>query len=349
MTKIQNQKLTNIVILRNVLIVLLVLYHAFAPYSGSWIRIDGFPEIKAYWWLDRLSYAFLLELFVFISGYVFGYQVRIKGENKLEAKNLFLNKFKRLIIPSVVFSFFYILLYKNINQSFNKTCYDLLNGVAHMWFLPMLFWCFVAIWIIERLHLKPRFVITILVFAALVSFLPLPLRIGSSMYYMLFFYVGYILQKDNISLERFYTRGYVIAFVISFCVLFYLLTLLKERIDVTIIMGGNQLVIKAIVASIKKTIQLVYSSVGIVMMLSLVGYFEKNHFVPKWMEKTAILSFGVYLFQQFILWGLYYHSSLPVLVGAYWLPVVGFICALFGSLLLSVAFRITKIGRFLIG
>ena len=131
--------LTNVSIIRPILLVLLVFYHAFAIYSGAWAPIEGYPEVPAYWWLDKLSYAFMLEMFVFISGYVFGFQVRAKGEEKLKAKNLLWGKFKRLMIPCMVFSLLYILLFGNITQPVHKTLYSLVNGVGHMWFLPMLF------------------------------------------------------------------------------------------------------------------------------------------------------------------------------------------------------------------
>ena len=147
---LSNKRLADVVVIRNILIVLLVFYHAFAIYSGAWSPIKGFPEIKTYWWLDKLSYAFMLELFVFVSGYVFGYQVRVKGESKLQAKDLFWGKFKRLMIPCMVFSLLYILLFGHITQPIQKTLYGLMNGVGHMWFLPMLFWCFVGTWIIEK-------------------------------------------------------------------------------------------------------------------------------------------------------------------------------------------------------
>ena len=228
-----NKRLSDVTLIRNILIILLVFYHAFAIYSGAWAPIKGFPEIRVYWWLDKLSYAFMLELFVFISGYVFGYQVRIKGEKKLQAKELFWGKFKRLIIPSMVFSLLYILLLKDIQQPIYKTTYDLLNGVGHMWFLPMLFWCFVGVWIIEKIHLRPKWAIPILVLASLCSFLPLPLRMGTAMYYMVFFYVGYVIQRNDVSLDCLYTKRSAIITTLSFIILFPALTLLKERIGTT--------------------------------------------------------------------------------------------------------------------
>lgn len=218
-------------VIRPILIVLLVFYHAFAPFSGAWEPIEGYPIIKTYWWLDKLSYAFMLEMFVFVSGYVFGYQVRIKGESKLEAKNLFWGKFKRLMIPCMVFSLLYILLLGDITQPVTKTIYDLVNGAGHMWFLPMLFWCFAGVWVIEKLKLKPKWVIPVLVLCSVFSSVPLPLRLGSAMYYMLFFYVGYLLQKADVSFDRFYTMKHCVVALIAFCVLFPTLTMLKANIS----------------------------------------------------------------------------------------------------------------------
>lgn len=344
------QILPDVVVIRNILIVLLVFYHAFAIYSGAWKPIDGFPEIKIYWWLDKLSFAFMLELFVFISGYVFGFQVRIKGDSKLQAKILFWGKFKRLIIPSIIFSLLYILLLGNIRQPIQKTVYDLFNGYAHMWFLPMLYWCFVGVWIIEKIHLKSKWAILLLVVATMGSFLPLPLRMGEAMYYMLFFYIGYVIQKKELSLDWLYSKRYAIISSIAFIILFPSLTLLKEQFG-TIQMGGgdNQLVIKVVIAIAQQVLKLVYAFVGIVMMLSLVGCYLKRHVVPKLMEQIGALSFGVYLFQQFILKGLYDHTILPTLLGCYWLPWVGFIIAMVGSIIISLLFIKTKTGRFLIG
>lgn len=237
-----SQRLDNITIIRNILIVLLVFYHAFAIYSGAWAPIQGFPEVSVYWWLDKLSYAFMLELFVFVSGYVFGYQVRVKGESKLQAKDLFWGKFKRLMMPCVVFSLLYILLLGDITQPIQKSLYGLVNGVGHMWFLPMLFWCFVGIWIIEKLHLKPKFVIPLLCVVSIGSFLPLPLQMTATMYYMLFFYVGYILQRNEVSLDRYYTDRFAVVSIVSFCVFFPSLTILKEQVAIATSGGGGVII-----------------------------------------------------------------------------------------------------------
>ena len=239
--------LTDVAIIRPLLIVLLVFYHAFAIYSGAWEPIAGYPDILAYWWLDKLSYAFMLETFVFVSGYVFGYSVRTKGENKLKAGILFWGKFKRLILPSMVFSLLYILLLGNIKQPIVKTLYDVVNGYGHMWFLPMLFWCFAGVWIIEKLKIRPRFVLPILFICSICSFVPLPLQMGPAMYFMVFFYVGYIIQKKEIKLQKYYKPGRcALTLFAVFAIVFPALTLFRENADTLIYWGGtdNQLVVK---------------------------------------------------------------------------------------------------------
>lgn len=339
--------LSNVAIIRPILLMQLVFYHAFAPFSGAWKPIEGYPAIRTYWWLDKLSYAFMLETFVFVSGYVFGFQVRTKGANKLTAKNLMWGKFKRLMIPCVVFSFLYIFLFGDITQPFYKTIYSLFNGVGHMWFLPMLFWCFVGVWVIERLRLKAKWVILVLILLSICSFLPLPLQMGVAMYYMLFFYLGYILQKENISPDKFYTLKHCIILFIAFCVLFPTLTIIREKIGCLI---GGGIITKAVLLSLSNVARIIYSSVGLAMIFCVVGTARKNsEYLPIWVIYVGNLCLGVYLFQQFILNAIYYHTSSPMTINPFVLPWVGFLVTLLASLILSWMFSKTRVGHFLIG
>lgn len=341
--------LTEVAIIRPILIVLLVFYHAFAIYSGAWEPIDGISEVKAYWWLDKLSYAFMLEMFVFISGYVYGYQVRTKGECKLNAKDLFGGKFKRLIIPSMVFSLIYIILFQDVlHQSVLSTIYGVVAGTGHMWFLPMLFWCFAFLWLIERMNLRPRIIMPLLCILSIISFVPLPFHMGHTLYYMFFFYVGYIMQKHNVDVTCFYKPRVVVLLTITFMVLFVSFTLINKNFDM---FNGEQLAIKVLRNSMSRLYKILYSSVGIAMLFTMVGVMEQRRTKP--LDDCFIelggLCMGVYLFQQFILKALYNCSEFVFLFGTYWLPWVGFVIALLGSLLFSWLFHKTKIGRFLIG
>lgn len=84
--------LEDVVVLRLSLIVLLVLYHSFCIFSGAWEVPKDYPLIPIYWWIAKTSYMFMLETFVFISGYLFGFQVQKNGIGIICFKNTILKK-----------------------------------------------------------------------------------------------------------------------------------------------------------------------------------------------------------------------------------------------------------------
>ena len=347
--------LINVIYIRLLLILLLVFYHAFAIYGGSWPPVEAMgqlQDIKLYYWLDKLSYACLLEMFVFISGHVFGYQVRTKGESKLEAKNLLLGKFKRLLVPSMFFSLLYILLFEDTSQPMFSILYSIVKGVGHMWFLPMLFWCFLFVWIIERLHLSWKFILPTLTVLSLCSVIPLPLQLAQSFYYMLFFYVGYILQRENFEIKK--NKGLVVAIsFVVFAILFPLITIYCE--DIPRPGGGNYEVATILWAIVRNGGYLLISTLGIIFIWGIItvlleGYSQSDSYtIPKWLIETSKLCMGVYIFQQFILKFVWYNTTLPSILGIYIAPWVFFIITLIISLICSFIIRKTALGRFLIG
>lgn len=183
--------LEDVVFMRVVLIVLLVLYHSFAIFNGAREKLADYPDIPAYWWIATSSYAFMLEAFVFISGYVFGHQVKNKGDDILSFNYLIVRKAKRLLLPGLFFSMIYYALFYDIHRPMTEIAYSILNGCGHLWFLPMLFWCFVGIYVIEKLRMRGKWLFAVIVLCSICSFLPLPLRMNNALYYFLFFYIGY--------------------------------------------------------------------------------------------------------------------------------------------------------------
>lgn len=138
--------------MRTILALLIVFMHSFTCYNGSWEQPAGYVDIPLYKWLARFSFAFTLEAFVFISGYLFAFQQTNSNFTK-GIIELFFNKLKRLILPSIIFSIFYFILfysYKNIGN----TIFSIINGCGHMWFLPMLFWCFIGGWLLEQTKIR---------------------------------------------------------------------------------------------------------------------------------------------------------------------------------------------------
>lgn len=180
------QQLDEIVFIRLSLIVFLVLYHSFCLYTGAWEQLQDLPKIPAYMWISYTSYSFMLESFVMISGYLFAFQL---SKREIRWRYLINNKLKRLVVPSAVFSIAYILAFYPKPYSFS-VLYDIINGVGHMWFLPMLFWCFVFTHCLYKYRSSEKIFLFGLFFLTFVPNLPLFLRISNSLHYMFFFYLG---------------------------------------------------------------------------------------------------------------------------------------------------------------
>ena len=150
------QNLDEISLIRLVLIIVLVLYHSFAPWCEAWRPFVGYTVSEAYWWIGTLSYSFMLPAFVFMSGYIYAFQRETLLRNSF--KSLVVGKIKRLYVPSIIFSVLYLMLITAFDVDFKKNIKSILEGVGHMWFLPMLFWCFIFMHIL--LNIKERYLKT---------------------------------------------------------------------------------------------------------------------------------------------------------------------------------------------
>lgn len=346
--KLKQNILYEVIPIRLFLIILLVFYHAFAIFSGAWKPISCYPEIKLYAVLDKLSYACLLETFVFISGYILGYQVWLRGKDSvLNFKKILIGKFKRLLVPSILFSFIYLCCFGDMTKPIPLLLYDIINGVGHMWFLPMLFWCFIFIVFIERMNITYNWMILLIVALIYFSVLPLPFRFGVALYYFLFFYVGYIFQKNQLIIKCSCTKLKLFISLIAFLGIFALKYLfdgfynynnLNEQMFLKIVFYIAQISLKAICAFL-----------GIFLLLHISIFLVNKKMRNIW-NNLLLLSeccFGIYLFQQFIL-QYFNRSNLPYLINPYLYPWVSFILCMLISIVVTFFFRKTKIGKQLI-
>lgn len=172
--------------IRPILIILMVLYHALCIHTGNWRILEGMTVIPVYRELGRLAYSFMLESFVFVSGYVWAYQRETRGK-KEGFLLLCKKKALRLVVPYLLFGVFYMLLFMRHETGI----LGVIEGSSHLWFLLMLFWCFLIGWCIMQLKLSPKIVISVLYLICLVRPVGLPLRLSYTMYYLPFFFWGY--------------------------------------------------------------------------------------------------------------------------------------------------------------
>lgn len=338
----QRQNLDEVSFIRPILIVLLVLYHALAPWCGAWRVFDGYESNEVYWWIGKTAYSFMLPMFVFISGYVWAFQRESLG--KVDSlKQLALKKFKRLYIPSLLFSVMYVLLfhghYWGSGSNVLALGVDVLSGYAHMWFLPMLFWTFLITWCILRINkrwLRWSIVVALCIF----SFLPIPFGISTACFYIIYFYAGYEVLILSSKLKKCSTFKLMIVQWIIFILFFVLLTILNEELKQYY--SNSSLIIKLIGVVTTNVITKVYGFLGIFALYSTSIFYTTKHQISNTIVEIGGYCFGVYLFQQFILHALYYHTVLPGRIGSDMLPWCGFAITLIVSILLSYIVRQTK-------
>lgn len=338
-TNRSNNTLYEVVYVRLFLITALVFYHAFAIFSGAWEPNSGYPKIQVYSVMDKLSYACLLETFVFISGYILGYQVTKKGEEYIHTKCFIIKKIKRLLMPSILFSVLYILMFDKGDWLALPTIYEVLSGAGHMWFLPMLFWCFLFVYLFKRVKVSNRTLLIITPLLICLSALPLPFRLESAMYFFPFFWGGYCVRKYNLNWS--YKAKMVIP-VIAVC--FVLVFILKLNLNAFYLVEGGVLV-KIINVTMTLFCRFLCAVFGIYLLMISALKLAKTKVGIKQMILVQLSDccFGVYIFQQFVLM-LVERTELSKNLSPYIYPWVTFLIALFMSLMLTIFLRRTKVG-----
>lgn len=342
-----SKQLDEINLLRPIVIILLIIVHSFTMYAGGWNKPEGIHDVRAYFWISKLSFSCMLEAFVFISGYLFAFQIHVLRK-KCTFWGLLTSKFKRLIIPSIIFSILYSLFFYTKQFHIIQYLYDIVNGLGHMWFLPMLFWCFMFSYILMHIEIREGFKLLLLVSLAICSFLPLPFRVSSACYYLLFFYLGFYLLSYKELLLKCINGKRIILGIIVFIVLFIPLTLLREYIFNLETSNILYKVLKFVISTLSKVL---YATAGLVVFYFWSIYYTRiiKTTLPSWLMNFNALCFGIYLYQQFILKYLYYKTSLPVILGSYWLPIFGCVITLVFSVILSKLSLRTKVGKYLLG
>lgn len=340
-----------VVLMRPIVIFLLVFYHAFIIYTGGWSEPAGFENVIVYEYLADLSYAFMLESFVFLSGYLFGYQQivldRYKSCDLLEGGGrLLISKFKRLIIPSVIFGSIYFACFYSYKTVLG-TCYAILNGVGHLWFLPMLFWCFSLTWLLVYWQIKESRKVVLLLCAMVLMFLPLPLRLNVAFYYLPFFYAGFLCWEKR---QTLYCRATPLTLSCLWCIfalLFFLKTFIVDSVEFSFFQ--DRYFDRCFILGIRMMCRIFCAGAGVAAFYMTALSVAHKRELPLWIQRIGSLCFGIYIFQQFILQILYYHTDVPVYLSPMFLPWVALIVTWIGSFCGVILLRKFRIGRFLLG
>lgn len=345
--------LMDIVLIRLVLIGLLILYHSLCIYTGAWeVPYEPFEPIAAYDWIGCFSHNFQLEAMVFISGSLLGYKLFRKPDS-LSFNICVVKKVKRILLPCVIFGCIYYAMFYDTSAPLSTILLKIANGCGHLWFLPMIFWCFVFTYVIVKFTTSPNLQNNIKIYNLLLVIFTLfsiynpfgfmPFGLGTVCSFMLYFYWGCLLRLGYLRMPESSNRNIFIAIGL-FASLFIVYMLLRH-------MTTTDLIQKAIKILGMNICHLVMCVSAIFIMF---GMANKPKVIAYLASKPRLITlsgycYGVYIYQQFILKFLYYKTSLPIVVDELMLPWIAFIITLTLSLSLCWLTLRTRIGRFLIG
>lgn len=339
-------RLANIDFLRVLCIILLVTYHSFAIYSGSWVEPKGVYYVPGYYWIGKFCYSFMLPLWVFLSGYLWSYQV-IEQKKLQTLKGLVNKKSKKLLFPCYFFGILYLFVINKIAiLATPMGMFSFLSGMMHLWFLPMLFWVFIISYFLQNIKLNDWILLIILWAISIVSWNIKSLGIGGAFHYLIYFQMGYMTLKYRTSVEKYLNKPVVINMaIILFVLLFVPLTLLGDYVTPDKVSSiQDRCISQVLIHLVSFPISFLGITIAYIISIKLLDAVTGN----KLILNVAKYSFSIYIFHQFILMYLYYRTNVIEIVGNVYLPFLGIIISILCSILLARLCIKTKLGRALL-
>lgn len=330
------------------MILFVVVYHAFCIYDNKWDLPKGLVQIDGYQWISRFAYGFALEAFVLMAGYLYAFQC-FETSTQKDFLPIALKKFRRLWIPALLFGVLYVLCFYNLESlsilSFLKTIF---NGAGHLWFLPMLFWCYLGGWILHRLNLNKWGILAVLF---LLSIAPINfnfLGLGYACQYLFYFYLGYIVWIKQTHIEGMLRNS---IWIVVFALLFVGILIIRYMwIDPMVLDSNRHGVVKGFMLLGRNFSRDINALAGLFALFFLIKiYVSRPSFrLSKWVVTCGSLCFGIYIFHQFILKWLYYKTTMSMVMDSHFLPFVAALVALVISTTIAFILIKTRVGRSII-
>jgi len=376
---VKKKLLYEISIIRPLIIFLLVVYHSLCVFTGGWTAPEGVPANAVYWWLGHLISGFRIETIAFVGGYVFCYQCFELGRRSGFLAFLW-KKFKRLIIPCFIFGTVYFLLFRFNPDKFNwqVAFWRVANGIEHLWFLPMLFWCFLACWLIDRLlqwlhnrheaWFRPVGWLLLIMLAGVSLLRVTGLKMGLSRvpYFLFYFYFGYWLRMvacmKGITWDA-AAEGKRSPWVFILLWVLYLFFLLMHLQATHLTLPGCTFECpswpRGYSLFVLHLLSFAHTTCGILALYFTVDYWLSRHRSAdsqpsSFLRECSRLCYGVYVFHMFFMKPIYYNTAFPAWccgseVGVWLMPWMVLAVTMGFSILATWILLKTRFGRFLIG
>lgn len=145
----------DIAVLRLLCIAIVVFFHA---YGMTYVHFSDTTNAIYAEKYEKFNQTYLINIampmFIFISGFLFGGQ--LMRQQPITFAKMLKSKFIRLMVPFFVFTVLFMFTQNAVSiKPFYQWTY------SHLWFLPMLFWCFVATYFLRPLIMNDSLMVSI--------------------------------------------------------------------------------------------------------------------------------------------------------------------------------------------
>ena len=333
-------RLNDIVILRAISIILVVFVHCYYIYNYgilSDIETVDLTNLRIIN-LDILG-RFRMPMFIFISGFLFSF-LHYEKHKYPKFTDLLSNKFKRLLIPYCVF---FPVTAWSLGLFEQDSHINILYPIGHLWFLLMLFWCFIFTKMIISCKIDNKYFIGMIIvlayiFAFISHLFPDILGLNDFANKYIYFFVGFICYKYDNILKLRNTSKLRICFLMLGAIVFQLCCIILYSSSHTTWM------------------RLISPATSLLIVLScyaLVNRLLNSRIIANKpiFEKINKCSYGIYVSHPWIIDFITSKSEIILVAKVY---TMIFLLLLFAVVLvLSVTFTrlllTCKVGRFLIG
>ena len=285
------KKLLEINFLRPLVIFLIVVLHSFTMYTGGWPLPEGIERNYFYMAIAKLSHSCVLETFVLMSSFLWAFSICELGK-KSGFVSLVKKKFLRLIIPAMVFGVLYQWIVEDISPTLTLSYWgEILTGVAHLWFLPMLFWCFVLTFFLLKWRVSNRIKLLLLGCLCIAPFNDLPLQMGQVTYYWLFFYLGWLFRIHHVDwLSQQAQPRHLLKFACFFIVTFAAYSVFREFLSNFQLGVVGEAAVKQMLLHASR---MVSSLFGVYLLMLFAFYIKSRYEIPVWWLRLNSYCFGI--------------------------------------------------------
>lgn len=327
-------------LIRSILIVFVIAFHACCPYfAKTWVLTPSMSEEyrDIYTYIGHTLYNGMLEMYVLLSGFLYANTLKSKL-TLFFCKKKILHLYVPCILWGCIYSFFFCADFNIIN---------ILNGIGHLWFLPMLMWLFLIERQVNKLSsigCNDYHIFIILSFITIVPFPTLPLGLNISLYYLLFFHCGVYLHRNYKQFKskiQAINMWHILTFVLCCTFAIVAITELDSAAP------EQSLPLKMLLISRAHLIH----CFGAIAVIPL--YWKFATIISRWANNRFILSlarcsFGIYILQEFGLRLLYYNTPFCAYFGNI-SPILSLLVVLITSWILTTIMMRYHITKFTIG